>query len=225
MNEFGTNYLDCLFDHAIRTADVLANMFGRHCEVAVHDFRNLDHSLIHLAGCLTNREIGAPITDLVLNVINQSPDHSVVHDLVNYRTTTKSGIEMKSSTIFLRDSDHRIVGAMCINVQINDLRYMHTIIGNFLSFNDSQEHEEESFPTTVQEMVEEMVLRATAEIGVSSTAMTVDEKLSCVAALEKKGVFLIKGAVDFVASTLGISKYTLYSYLQRIRSESVFRST
>jgi len=39
-----------------------------------------------------------------------------------------------------------------------------------------------------------------------------------VKALENKGAFQIKGAVDQVAILAGVSKYTVYNYLQKVRA-------
>ena len=47
--------------------------------------------------------------------------------------------------------------------------------------------------------------------------MSKEDKVSIVEALEEKGVFLIKGAVDYVAKVLCVSRYTIYNYLDEIR--------
>jgi len=36
--------------------------------------------------------------------------------------------------------------------------------------------------------------------------------------LQRKGAFQIKGAVDQVAMLAGVSKYTVYNYLQKVRA-------
>ncbi|MGA8941349.1 MAG: PAS domain-containing protein, partial [Thermoactinomyces sp.] len=102
-----------IFDFAIRTADVLVNMFGKHCEVAVHDFSNLKQSLIHLAGSVTAREIGSPATDLILNQLAKKQDG--IKDLCNYQTQSQNGNILKSSTVFLRNKNNKVIGALCIN--------------------------------------------------------------------------------------------------------------
>lgn len=213
--------LEAAFETAKRVADALVGMFGKRCEVAIHDLRDLDHSLVYLAGSLTSREIGAPITDLVLNVLNQS-DHTQVRDLIGYRTLSKSGVEMKSSTVFLRNVKGVIIGALCINFQINDLRNILSSLHELIVFNTEEDSAHESFTTTVQEMVGEIVLSVTSKIGSSPVGMTVEEKIACVSALEEKGLFLIKGSVDYVANTLQVSRYTLYNYLQKVRSEQTY---
>ncbi|MGA8941105.1 MAG: helix-turn-helix domain-containing protein, partial [Thermoactinomyces sp.] len=58
----------------------------------------------------------------------------------------------------------------------------------------------------------------------SPSAMSVDEKVECVRLLEEKGAFLIKGATEYVAHALGVSKFTVYNYLQKVRAEDEYES-
>src|SRR5699024_12759876 len=90
-----------IFDHAIRMADMTVEMFGSKCEVAVHDFSDLQHSLIHIAGNVTSRKVGSPITDLVLNELNKKD--TMITDIPSYRSQSSRGQVMKSTTVFLRD--------------------------------------------------------------------------------------------------------------------------
>jgi len=50
--------------------------------------------------------------------------------------------------------------------------------------------------------------------------MTTDEKVRLVKELERKGAFQIKGVVNQVAVRLGVSKFTIYNYLKRIRASN-----
>jgi predicted transcriptional regulator YheO len=49
--------------------------------------------------------------------------------------------------------------------------------------------------------------------------MSTDEKIELVKEMEISGVFQIKGAVDQLALFMGVSKYTVYNYLKKIRTE------
>jgi len=40
-----------------------------------------------------------------------------------------------------------------------------------------------------------------------------------VKSLDERGIFLIKGAVENVAKFLDVSRYTIYNYLDEIRSQ------
>jgi predicted transcriptional regulator YheO len=47
--------------------------------------------------------------------------------------------------------------------------------------------------------------------------MTKDDKVEIVRTLDQKGAFLIKGAIDYVAKVLCVSRYTVYNYLDEVR--------
>ena len=49
--------------------------------------------------------------------------------------------------------------------------------------------------------------------------LTKDEKVQIVNKLDRQGAFLIKGAIDYVAKVLCVSRYTIYNYLDEIRVE------
>ena len=50
------------------------------------------------------------------------------------------------------------------------------------------------------------------------SSMTFSEKVQLVQSLEFQGAFLFRGAVDFVAKSLGVSKFTVYNYLKEVRA-------
>ncbi|KOP82327.1 hypothetical protein AN957_12665 [Cytobacillus solani] len=210
-----------IFDLAIRTADMLVKMFGSRCEVAVHDFSDLKKSLIHIAGNVTGREIGSPITDLVLKELaKQKRD---IEDIPNYKTQSKKGNIMKSATIFLRDHEDKVIGALCLNYDISLLMQFGGEIEEFINF-DEQQAKSENFFTSVQDVTHEMVEQVLHGFKKAPSLMSLDEKVECVRQLEEKGTFLIKGATDYVASVLGVSKFTVYNYLQKIRTINEFQT-
>jgi predicted transcriptional regulator YheO len=200
---------------AIRTADMLVKMFGSRCEVAVHDFKNLKKSLIHLAGNVTERKIGSPITDLVLKELAKPEED--IRDIPNYKTQSTKGQIMKSSTVFLRNQDQKPVGALCINYDISLFMQFGGEIEEFIHFNNT-ESQTENFYSTVQDVIHGMVEEVLHGFKKAPSIMTIDEKVDCVRILEQKGTFLIKGATEYVAHALGVSKFTVYNYLQKIRS-------
>ncbi|WP_245527919.1 helix-turn-helix transcriptional regulator [Ammonifex degensii] len=199
-----------------RIADVVAETFGRNCEAVVHDLSKLDQSLIHIAGDVTHRSPGAPITDLVLRVLRQEGDGA--KDLVSYKTITRDGRILKSSTVFIRDDKGKIVGAFCINFDITEFLNSLNLIQEFVRFRDADDDRRETFSMSVQEAIDALVNQAVSLIGKQPPSMDTEEKIRLVAYLEERGAFLIRGAVDYVATILGVSKYTIYSYLQKIRS-------
>ncbi|MEH7255701.1 PAS domain-containing protein [Neobacillus niacini] len=207
-----------IFDQAIRTANILVAMLGSRCEVAVHDFTNLDKSLIYLAGEITERKAGSPITDLILKELmitgNETPD------IPNYKTTTKKGKILKSSTVFLKDQYGEIIGALCINIDITLLIQIRGSIQDFVRFQDDDQPKKENFFSSVNEVIEDMVQNVLQKYNKIPVQLDMDEKIDVVRSLEEMGTFLIKGSTEYLASLLGVSKFTIYNYLQKIRSEN-----
>lgn len=210
---------DQVFKLAIRTADMLVRMFGSRCEVAVHNFKDLKKSLIYLAGNVTGRKIGSPITDLVLTQLIKDP--SEVEDIANYKTQASNGAVMKSSTVFLRDEKEKVIGALCINYEISQMMLQSGEIEEFLSFDDDHE-KSENFYSTVHEVIQDMVDRVLVGFKKSPALLSLEEKIECVGLLEEKGVFLIKGSTEYLASVLGVSKFTIYNYLNKIRAQNEY---
>jgi predicted transcriptional regulator YheO len=200
-----------------QVADSMVSFWGRHCEVAVHDLTRLEKSLVYIAGDVTKRKPGSPIADLVLKVLRRDGDR--VEDLPNYRTITKDGRILKSSTFFFRGKRGKVIGALCINLDTTD--FMNTIhfVETFVRPGDDKgQNHRETFASTVNETVGSLVEQIVGEIGKQPSSMSTEERFQFVRTLEEKGGFLIKGAVEQVASITGVSKYTIYSYLQKIRT-------
>jgi predicted transcriptional regulator YheO len=208
---------ELVFNLAIRTADMLVKMFGSRCEVAVHDFSDLKKSLIYLAGNVTGRKIGSPITDLVLNELTKK--ETEINDIPNYKTQSIKGNIMKSSTVFLRDNEKKVIGALCINYDISYLMQFEGEISDFISF---EETKSENFYSTVQDVIQNMVDQVLHEFKNAPGLMSLEDKIECVRLLEEKGAFLIKGSTEYLASVLGVSKFTIYNYLQKIRIQNEY---
>jgi predicted transcriptional regulator YheO len=49
--------------------------------------------------------------------------------------------------------------------------------------------------------------------------MTREDKVAVVSYLESKGAFLIRYSVERVAELLGLTKYTIYNYLDEIKNK------
>ena len=66
--------------------------------------------------------------------------------------------------------------------------------------------------------IETLFEEAVKEVGKRPATMTTDEKINLVRILERKGVFQIKGVINQVALQLGVTNFTVYNYLKKIRA-------
>jgi len=209
--------LNWRFENLRRIAEGLSVLFGDHCEVAIHDFKDMKRSLVHVSGCVTDRQIGAPVTDLVVKQLKENGD--AVKDLHSYRTRTSSGRVLKSSTCFVRDSKGKVIGAFCVNFDVTDLSMAIKQLET-LALTSSEKHPAptETFAGTFSETMEAILERALEEVGKPAASMTRQEKVDVVRILEREGAFLIKGMAVEVARALGVSRFTVYNYLNEIRN-------
>ena len=212
---------DLILQTLKQLADAIVSIFGRHCEVVIHDLTHLtdlSHSLIHVAGDVTHRKPGAPITNVVVKSLHEEGNE--VKEQYNYRTTTRDGRVLKSSNIYIRNSRGKVIGALCINFDITEFLNTVSLLQSFVRTEDSDTSlKRETFASSANETIDSLIDQAVAEMGKQPSAMsTIPERIKFIELLEHSGTFHIKGAVEYVARLMGVTKFTVYRYRQDIRS-------
>ena len=203
-----------LLNFVSRLSDALGQTFGKFCEVVVHDFSVPESSIIAISnGNLTGRKVGDTLDALGFQLLRTCP----ASDLLNYSTKTKNKKELRSSSIFLRDEKGNVFGALCINIDVSGLRKAQEWIQEAMG--SASTTIDERFEHSVDQVLENMMQNAISSIGKSIADMTRDDKIAVVAYLEAKGAFLIRYSVEHVAELLGMTKYTVYNYLDEIRKK------
>ena len=197
----------------------LQKTLGSKSEVIIHDLSNPESSVIFIAGDLTDRDLGAPITDLVLRTIknNDNPD-----DILNYQTKSKDGRIFKSSTMFVRDDNNEIIGCLCTNYDVTDLLLAQNIIDDFTAVDNKEKDQnfncEENFANSIDEVLSNIIKKAKAQVDKPVPFMEKEDKLKVISYLDERGAFTIKNSVETVAEDLGVSRYTIYNYLKEIEN-------
>jgi predicted transcriptional regulator YheO len=51
--------------------------------------------------------------------------------------------------------------------------------------------------------------------------MNKQAKLEAVRVMQERGLFIVKGGVEKAASALGVTRYTIYNYLEQLRGASL----
>jgi predicted transcriptional regulator YheO len=212
------NERERIFTQLQQIGDSIVAMFGKNCETCIHDLTDLHHSLIHINGAVTGREIGAPATDLLVKLLENAKGRP--EDLHNYRTVSGDGRTLKSSTIFISDSSDKAIFAFCINFDTTEYFNASQALQQFL-VTEQQEHPADSSETFAQspsETIEALFQQAVLEIGKQPATMSTEEKTDLVEILERNGALQFKGAVEQIALLAGVSKYTIYNYLKKIHA-------
>ena len=210
---------ELIFTSLEKIADSIVALFGRNCEACIHDLSSLQKSLVYIAGNVTGRAIGAPATDLLIRRLKQS---AVPQDMHNYKTTTSDGRSLKSTTTFVTDRGGKPVAAFCINFDTTDLYNASQALAPFLHLGEpNQSDNQENFSHSLGETVEAIFSQAVTEVGKHPATMGVEEKTHLISILEENGTFQLKGSVEEVAHLMGVTKFTVYNYLKKIRNHAL----
>ena len=124
------------------------------------------------------------------------------------------------STIFIRDNDGKIIGSLCINQDLTDFMVANRLLERLVEFkNEEHEVPKEMFAQDISEVMESMVGSELALVNKPVAYMQKEDKLALVDDLEHKGIFDVKGSVEYVAECLGVTNFTVYNYLKEIRTK------
>jgi predicted transcriptional regulator YheO len=210
-------------------------------EIVLHDLRKLPHSIVAVAGNVTDRGIGDPPTDVLLAHLMAGARG----DLLGYPTLLPDGRQLVCSTIILRTSAGEPVGALCINNDVTHWLLLRGVADSALGAGHPLEAlaaglrtlepppagrpasgviplpgHGERFARSVPELADHMISRCIDEVGIPVALMKKEHKLRVVAALQDQGMFLIRDSVETVAGSLGVSRFTIYNYLNEIGAGS-----
>lgn len=198
----------------ISMADMLVETFGSSCEVVLHDLNDPEHSVVYVAGNVTDRQVGQNFEHLVKEVMLSN---KLNNDYVaNYYFEAKGKL-IRSSTQLIFDHAHQLVGALCINIDTTPITDQITYLNALLPNLNPPKQGEQKVELPLSEMVEKLMEKILN--GCSVETMTRDEKIEKVRFMEQKGLFLMKGSIEKAAEKLGVNKVTIYSYLDEVRGK------
>ena len=196
----------------------LARQFGPNCEVVVHDLtsNDEDNSIVAIEnGQVTGRKVGDGPSHAVLEALRTGREN--VPDHLSYLTKTKDGKILKSSTIYIRDDDGKAVGVFAINYDITLMLAMEDILHQFTA-TEAPNLEPERISRNVSDLLDELIEQSVAIVGKPVALMTKEDKVRAIHFLNDTGAFLITKSGDKVCKFFGISKYTLYSYIDEAKN-------
>ena len=205
-------------DFLKQLAHGLAIQFGSSCEIAIHDLKtkDLERSIVYIEnGHISNRQTGDGPSGIVLETLQSDP--STIHDKLSYLTKTEDGRILKSSTFYIRDDDGSISYIFSLNYDITAFTAASTAIQSLIATKDNLPDLTGDSPRqithNVNELLDLLIEQAVAKVGKPVAMMNKDDKVAVVQYLDHAGAFLITKSGDKVSSYLGISKFTLYSYM------------
>lgn len=190
----------------------IAKQFGSSCEVVLHDHsKGLDKSIVAIEnGHITGRKVGGPSTNIGF-AIERNDGHG--DDQYGYISKLHNGKTVRSSSVYFKDDNGRVLGSLCINFDITSLISADNTIKE-LANPRTDEEVKENFVSNVGDILDSLIDDYLASTGLNPEKMNKQDMIGLIGYLDERGAFLIRNAALKVCRLLNISKYTLYAYMK-----------
>ena len=205
--------MDTKLDLLKQIANGMTKQFGPDCEIVIHDLtqNNLDNSIVYIEnGHVSGRRVGDGPSTVVLETVRRNPE--AVHDKLAYLTRTSDGKVLKSSTMFIRGDDGNIDYIFAVNYDITGLLLIDRSLKSFINTEEATRNPSK-ITHNVNDLLDELLIKSVELVGKPVSLMNKEDKILAIQFLNDAGAFLITRSSDKVSKFFGISKYTLYSYI------------
>lgn len=209
---------DSSLEMLVSTAHGIARQFGKDCEVCIHDLsvKDVEHTIIFIInGHVSGRKIGDGASKVVLETLEALEKGDIIVDHLGYRTTTQDGRILKSSTVFLKDNNGKYRWILGINYDVTALMNVDAALQSITTVESHDSNGDGQIPLNVNDLLDNLINQSVKRIGKPPALMNKEEKIQAIQFLRDAGAFLITKSGDKVSNFYGISKFTLYSYIDQ----------
>lgn len=207
--------MDSNLELLTQVAQGMAAHFGNNCEVVIHDLRkDIESSIVYIEnGHVSNRKLGDGPSEIVLETLKKNP--STLKDRLSYLTRTDDGRILKSSTMYIRGKEKTVDYILAINYDITGLMTIDNALKSIITTSEtaSGDKQPQKITHNVNELLDTLIEQSVALVGKPVALMNKDDKVAAIQYLNDAGAFLITRSGDKVSTYFGISKFTLYSYM------------
>lgn len=208
----------------IDLVNMLKNIVPSNVEVVLHDANNLTNSILAIVnGHISGREVGMPVTDFTLKIIND-PDLHKHQSFEGYKTHS-NGKVLNSFTYVIKSENNKIIGLLCFNVDTDavnqSIAAFANLFANQFALPNTMANLEvkEKFVLSEEELIIPLIREVIKKYHLRVDQMKSSDKYEIIRRLDVSGVFLVKGSVNDVAAELDLSVPSTYRYLQKLNKE------
>ena len=202
---------DEAFEFLDRTARGIAEMFGSSCETLVHDMGVPTHPILSIYnGHVSGREVGSTMD--IMGIGLELDEQAATTDQVNLAATTPDGRQTKSSTFHMIGEDYNL--ALGINFDYTSLVFANRILEDLMSARSDLRSA--LWQPGDSRQLADLFDQCVASLGKPLDALTKKDRLKVISLLRERSAFSYRKSVPYVAGRLGVSRYTIYKYLEEV---------
>ena len=191
-------------------------------EAVLHDLTQPEASVVNIInGHVSGRKIGdallkGPEDDKGFLGLFDVPKQTSSKVFNGYTTTTSAGKVLNSASTLYYNSDGTPLVAFCINVDTDVVtRLMRDLEYLVPSPLDSAEQE-----NTLTGVPEESLDEFLSRFRMTGSESQKEYRMRVVSEVHAMGFFKIKGSVNHLAKMLGVTRFTIYNYLEKLNAKS-----
>ncbi|MFQ3396151.1 PAS domain-containing protein [Enterobacter mori] len=203
--------------------EALSSISGQNTEIVLQDLDNPDSSVLKIVnGHVSGRQVGCsilkgPENDLgFLGLLAQETSEDETDPTVfsNYRTVGPQGKPLRSSTVLFKDEKGKAILSLCFNADYSGVDAARELLAQLAPQDISSAP---NSATGLESKMNEIIRTCIPPSGQLRTGATKKEKVEIVRQMQEKGLFIVRGGVEMAAKVLGVSRYTIYNYLDEIK--------
>ncbi len=210
-----------ILDGVRRVMPAIAQAFGSNCLVSLHSIETPDMPCIAVEnGNINDLRVGDPASGFVRDSVLEEGYREGKNTIGVYYTRTVHDHAIKCIISVIRNERNHPIGCMCIGIDVAVPLYefMQSLmppvdydLANSLSDPFSR-------ISSVDDILHHAISQAVTVVSERKDLSATDRNRLIVQMLHENGIFSVRGAVGTVASELGVTRYTIYNYLNDISS-------
>ena len=200
---------DARYEHLFALCEGIAVWLHPHAEVVLHDLET--DTVVRLWNNFSRRQPGD--ASLIGKEIQLADDCDVYGPYEHYNW---DGRLLKSISAVIRDNSGRRMGLLCLNLDVSSFEGLKRFLESFTGATTQmpQALNEQDW----REQIHQALGAFLQENNVALEALTRDQKIAAVGFLDSQRLFLTRNAAQHVASILGVSRATVYNWLNKTRN-------
>ena len=202
------------FEFLDRTARGIAEMFGSTCETLVHDMGVPTHPILSIYnGHVSGREVGSTMD--IMGIGLELDEQAATTDQVNLAAVTPDGRQTKSSTFHMIGEGYNL--ALGINFDYTSLVYANRVLADLMRA--QSDLRSALWQPGDSRQLADLFDQCAAELGKPPEAFSKADRLKVIGLLRERSAFSYRKSVPYIAGRLGVSRYTVYKYLDEVERE------
>lgn len=182
-------------------------------EVVLHDLAT--NTIAHIENGFSARNAG---DDSLLDTENYAAELRGDGTIGPYRKSSPDGTRLKSVSAVFRNTRGEPIGLLCINFKTGDLETVSALLSNMARLDETSQ------PAIVKndwrELTNAIIEDTLRELKIAHGQLRRPGRIEIMRRLMRADILSVRGAGDYVATALGISRASFYDMLREVKNNT-----